>query len=709
MSLYRFFPNKTNILYISVISLTIIIFILFYIFNILIRNNNEHFELEEDGLLCGTSNDICRINEMGISSCCDGFFCVRKEGNFHHKICVNKNELNQDISGTDSGLNNYIVPENYTMSGLLIPGLNIDDYYNLICCNSLINNNVEFKSDTITIDNILLYLNGLPKNQTNQFIINLKSYLIQLNDPNITNKEPVEKYIDKNDSYKIPNFIILGNINNYLNYLHLPSTSLLISLNNYINKLNININLYENYLNNTVIISDDSIKTNLLNYLNSPNVPNSAGINSLKIYIYNINNDSNINKLTKLLNGIILNKPPNKDVVININNYLNIINLQNNSVFINLKSYMNGLNLQKDTSNMFDLSILNNIKKYINGLKINNSVILDNIKLYFKDITDKTKINNLNLYLQSLTLLDGDSSNIVIIKELNNYLNSLNISDTSILINFKNYINRTDLPITSYILYDNYISTNILTYINTLNLQNSFLITNMQIYLMQLKTSTGTQNLDNFKNYLASLNSNIPEMEVNIILNIQNYLNSINIPVISSLADLKIFIKDLPYNNGPQNDYLVNMVIINSIKNYLNVINLPNNINITNFKNYLNGINQTNQIDFNKVKTYINDLNTKDETNIIVLKNIKLYLNNLSVERDININNLKNNINGINISDKPTAIPNYFNENYNLNFLSRDFWKNIIFFGDENNNIQDPSERNLANMKSMCNSHKIIL
>jgi hypothetical protein len=52
-----------------------------------------------NGLLCGTDNDICRINEYGVSSCCDNYRCVRPAGNFQYKVCIDKNKLlNYDLS-----------------------------------------------------------------------------------------------------------------------------------------------------------------------------------------------------------------------------------------------------------------------------------------------------------------------------------------------------------------------------------------------------------------------------------------------------------------------------------------------------------------------------------------------------------------------------------------------------------------------------------
>jgi hypothetical protein len=88
------------------IIIIIFIFIFFFIINNFILNKSyEKFEKMKNGLLCGTNNDICRINEYGISSCCDKYRCVRPEGIYKYKICVDKNKLiNSDLS-TNTNIN----------------------------------------------------------------------------------------------------------------------------------------------------------------------------------------------------------------------------------------------------------------------------------------------------------------------------------------------------------------------------------------------------------------------------------------------------------------------------------------------------------------------------------------------------------------------------------------------------------------------------
>lgn len=84
----------------------IIIVIFFFVINNFILNKSyENFEKMNNGLLCGTDNNICRIDEYGISSCCDNYRCVRPDGNYQYKICVNKDKLiNSDLS-TNTNVN----------------------------------------------------------------------------------------------------------------------------------------------------------------------------------------------------------------------------------------------------------------------------------------------------------------------------------------------------------------------------------------------------------------------------------------------------------------------------------------------------------------------------------------------------------------------------------------------------------------------------
>jgi len=86
--------------------LIIIIVIFFFVINNFILNKSyEKFEKMNNGLLCGTDNNICRINEYGISSCCDNYRCVRPDGNYQYKICVNKDKLINSNLSTNLNIN----------------------------------------------------------------------------------------------------------------------------------------------------------------------------------------------------------------------------------------------------------------------------------------------------------------------------------------------------------------------------------------------------------------------------------------------------------------------------------------------------------------------------------------------------------------------------------------------------------------------------
>lgn len=97
----------------------IIIFIFFFIINNFVLNKSyEKFEKMKDGLLCGTENDICRINEYGVSSCCDNYRCVRPDGIYQYKVCVDKDKLiNYNLSTNI----------NITVPNIEIPDLNPGD------------------------------------------------------------------------------------------------------------------------------------------------------------------------------------------------------------------------------------------------------------------------------------------------------------------------------------------------------------------------------------------------------------------------------------------------------------------------------------------------------------------------------------------------------------------------------------------------------
>ena len=66
--------------------LLIILFILFifYIIDIII-NRLEYFD---NHFKCDTYGEICNQTDYKTDTCCSGYKCMRKPGNFNYKICV---------------------------------------------------------------------------------------------------------------------------------------------------------------------------------------------------------------------------------------------------------------------------------------------------------------------------------------------------------------------------------------------------------------------------------------------------------------------------------------------------------------------------------------------------------------------------------------------------------------------------------------------
>ena len=93
-------------------------------------------------------------------------------------------------------------------------------------------------------------------------------------------------------------------------------------------------------------------------------------------------------------------------------------------------------------------------------------------------------------------------------------------------------------------------------------------------------------------------------------------------------------------------------------------------------------------LDFDKFNDFFKNLNTNDVLNNVILNNMKIYFSNLNTSSNINsiIDKLKINIGKLNLGNIPNLkIDSYFNKDYNLNFMSKDFWKDIVPMPDVNN------------------------
>ena len=78
----------------------ILTFLIFYITNYYILNNNyECFNKLSNGLLCGTKGNECMVQNYGKNSCCDGYDCIRPNGDYHNRVCVEKNNGSNLLDG----------------------------------------------------------------------------------------------------------------------------------------------------------------------------------------------------------------------------------------------------------------------------------------------------------------------------------------------------------------------------------------------------------------------------------------------------------------------------------------------------------------------------------------------------------------------------------------------------------------------------------
>jgi hypothetical protein len=75
--------------------LIILILIIFYLTEkYILKRNFEYFEKLNNGLLCGTEGNVCSVDDYKTNSCCKGFDCIRPNGNYHNKICVDSSKNN---------------------------------------------------------------------------------------------------------------------------------------------------------------------------------------------------------------------------------------------------------------------------------------------------------------------------------------------------------------------------------------------------------------------------------------------------------------------------------------------------------------------------------------------------------------------------------------------------------------------------------------
>lgn len=81
-------------------------------------------------LVCGDHYDICRVDEEGNDSCCDGYTCLRPNGNFGEKKCLNSSDTGFNLRVPDvdtTGYYDLTIPKT-DFDKLRIPGFDMSDF-----------------------------------------------------------------------------------------------------------------------------------------------------------------------------------------------------------------------------------------------------------------------------------------------------------------------------------------------------------------------------------------------------------------------------------------------------------------------------------------------------------------------------------------------------------------------------------------------------
>ena len=103
------------IIYMIILIFLFLCLLFFFINKLLITKYSKKIKMEffnknADGSICSTDREICYMNQNGISNCCTGFTCIRPNGQFENKICVDnkylKNNINQ--ASIESKFKNFI-------------------------------------------------------------------------------------------------------------------------------------------------------------------------------------------------------------------------------------------------------------------------------------------------------------------------------------------------------------------------------------------------------------------------------------------------------------------------------------------------------------------------------------------------------------------------------------------------------------------------
>ena len=315
----------------------IILFILLYFINIFLKKK-ELFHSENNGLLCGTKNDECMVDQDGYSNCCTGYTCYRIKNNFHNKVCVNNNELPDDYNKDKTASNKKSSKISSEEVDLIINSIYI--HYT----------NGEGEED--------FYLHNIINNESNRTLYQTDKEVIEIStlkemdksyNPSTKKLSNKLKYTNINDNY-------INEIKNYLNYINLPNTSILINLRDYINTLQLPdgykyIDLFDKSITNNITsyLYIDILKYHNINYKEFINYIinlNSTNKEDMMIYLETLDTDNN-----------------GKIILSELKNYLNYLKIPNNSKLINLKNLLNSLDLPPTETNT-TYYITNNTPKF---------------------------------------------------------------------------------------------------------------------------------------------------------------------------------------------------------------------------------------------------------------------------------------------------------------------------------------------------------
>ena len=490
---------------------------------------------------------------------------------------------NQIIVTGNSYYSNIIA--NIIQSKFIGDGINIS---NINASNILTKNLINLYKGNLLIgnnDNTLISTSNIIWDNNNSFLTINGSILSK----GISNNKIYSKNINASlyygDGYNISN-INVNNIYGSLNKLY-GGTG-----NNFIKRGQLLIGNNSNaILSSSNLIWDDISRTFTINGLINANSLNSKIINVSNIICSNLTvNDFSyhFNIVSKKIQGYYIGNGTDLSNILN-NNIINEINVQNGGLDNNIINKTNiiigGGNKIITTSNL----IWSDNKLEINGILDGSNIISENIMasdIISSYIGDGILLSNINLNtLKNLNILDGNSSNNILLNVNNGGTGLSNINKGCLLIG-----NDTEkILISSNIIWDDF---------------NKYLIINNKINTNIIFTkSINTSNIlcSNINTKTIKLLANLKSKTINASF----YGNGLNI----SNLQYNNFIGVIKYSNGGTNSNFIelgNILIGNGINDIYNTSGLSwnnNNLNIIgniyNKSSFFYNINANNVYSYN--------------------------------------------------------------------------------------------------------------